>query len=80
MLFQVSFSGITGPVKLNSEGYRTEFTLDIIELHEEGMKKVATWNLTEGIKFVAGDDDYNLHNLSFIVIAALVGIQLYQIM
>nr|QBB73017.1 ionotropic receptor [Protaetia brevitarsis] len=66
-----SFDGITGLVKLDSEGHRTDFNLDIIELSEDGLVKVATWNLTDGIKFLVGDDDYDLHDLSFVVITAL---------
>ncbi|KRT86879.1 hypothetical protein AMK59_510 [Oryctes borbonicus] len=66
-----SFEGVTGLVKLDAEGHRKEFTLDILELGEEGLYKVATWNISNGIKFVHSGDDYNLHNLSFTVITTL---------
>ncbi|GJQ86667.1 hypothetical protein Trydic_g7852 [Trypoxylus dichotomus] len=67
----MSFQGVTGLIKLDAEGDRKEFALDILELGEEGLYKVATWNTSDGIKFIGTGEDYNLQNLSFTVITAL---------
>ncbi|CAH1402280.1 unnamed protein product [Nezara viridula] len=71
--------GMTGVIKFNHEGFRTDIQLDVISLTEEGLKKTGTWNTTtglvmeppdisEGLVVDAGED---LRNKSFIVIIAL---------
>ena len=32
--------GLTGPIKFDARGFRTDFSLDIIELKNEGLVKV----------------------------------------
>ena len=32
--------GLTGPIKFDARGFRTDFSLDIIELKQEGLVKV----------------------------------------
>ena len=56
--------GLTGPIKFDARGFRTDFNMDIIELKQEGLVKVgfkcnvleATWHfvilLTNAIKCV----------------------------
>lgn len=43
--------GLTGVIKFDHQGFRSDFTLDIIELNREGLKKIGTWNSTEGVNF-----------------------------
>ena len=43
--------GLTGVVKFDSQGFRTNFVLDIVELSKDGLKKIGTWNSTEGVNF-----------------------------
>jgi len=37
---QVQLEGLTGPIQFDARGFRTDFSLDIIELKNEGLVKV----------------------------------------
>lgn len=41
--------GMTGPIKFNSEGFRTDVELQITELTVHGLRYVGYWNTTKGI-------------------------------
>ena len=43
--------GITGRFKLDDFGFRTEFDLDIVELKNEGLRTVGSWDPVNGAKF-----------------------------
>lgn len=43
--------GLTGTIKFDNQGFRTNFLLDVIELNKEGLSKIGSWNSTEGINF-----------------------------
>lgn len=43
--------GLTGVIKFDHQGFRSDFLLDIIELNRDGLKKIGIWNSTEGINF-----------------------------
>ena len=47
----VEMDGLTGKVKFDKSGLRTDFTLDIVELKRHGLEKVGTWHDKDGIKF-----------------------------
>ncbi|KAI5699759.1 hypothetical protein M8J75_008315 [Diaphorina citri] len=47
----VEMQGLTGTIKFDNQGFRTNFLLDVIELSKEGLVKIGTWNSTEGINF-----------------------------
>ncbi|CAH1182546.1 unnamed protein product [Phyllotreta striolata] len=47
----VEMKGLTGVIKFDHQGFRTDFVLDIIELSREGLKKIGVWNSTEGVNF-----------------------------
>uniref|UniRef100_A0A1W7RAA1 Glutamate receptor 1 n=1 Tax=Hadrurus spadix TaxID=141984 RepID=A0A1W7RAA1_9SCOR len=47
----VSFKGITGEVNFDSDGYRRNFSLDIVELKPGGLKKIGTWTPIAGVNF-----------------------------
>ena len=36
--------GLTGRIKLNDFGFRTDFDLEIVELKEEGLRTIGFWN------------------------------------
>ena len=38
--FQVEMDGLTGKVKFDSQGKRTDFELEIVELKKDGLQKV----------------------------------------
>uniref|UniRef100_A0A336MCA3 CSON013411 protein n=1 Tax=Culicoides sonorensis TaxID=179676 RepID=A0A336MCA3_CULSO len=70
--------GLTRTVKLDTNGNRTEFTLDLIELAPDGIQKFGTWNATHGLNIsratipkISPLNDGSLQNKSFIVITAL---------
>ena len=39
-LYQVELEGLTGNIKFDQQGLRTEFTLQIVELKKHGLEKV----------------------------------------
>ena len=47
----VEMNGLTGKVKFDKHGMRTDFTLDIVELKRPGLEKVGSWYEVDGIKF-----------------------------
>lgn len=47
----VTIRGLTGDLRLNENGMRDEFTLDVMELKYSGLKKTAQWSTKEGLKF-----------------------------
>ena len=47
----VEMDGLTGKVKFDKSGLRTDFTLDIVELKRHGLEKVGSWHDKDGIKF-----------------------------
>jgi len=72
-------TGLTGIIKFDHQGFRSDFVLDIIELNnKEGLKKIGTWNSTKGINFTRSYGDVysqiveNLQNKTFIVTTLLV--------
>lgn len=72
-------TGLTGIIKFDHQGFRSDFILDIIELNnKEGLKKIGTWNSTKGINFTRSyREEYtqiveNLQNKTFIVTTILV--------
>ena len=40
----VEFIGLTGPIKFDTSGLRTQFELDLMELQVTGLERVGTWN------------------------------------
>ncbi|XP_076267894.1 kainate-type ionotropic glutamate receptor subunit 1D [Rhynchophorus ferrugineus] len=47
----VEMRGLTGVIKFDHQGFRTDFMLDVIELTRDGLKKIGTWNSSEGVNF-----------------------------
>ncbi|KAK9880188.1 hypothetical protein WA026_010060 [Henosepilachna vigintioctopunctata] len=47
----VEMRGLTGVIKFDHEGFRSDFALDIIELTRDGLRKTGTWNSSEGVNF-----------------------------
>lgn len=45
--------GITGPIKFDSTGSRSEFKLQLLELTREGLKHVGDWQPQEKITFMS---------------------------
>ncbi|XP_065364319.1 glutamate receptor ionotropic, kainate 2 isoform X1 [Calliphora vicina] len=74
----LNMAGLTGEIKFDYEGLRTEFLLEIVELTVSGMQRIGTWKSDEGITIdrpatvVSMDlDQRSLVNKSFVVITAI---------
>lgn len=74
---------MSGEIKFDHQGLRTDFTLEIIELAVSGMQKVGTWKPSEGIALnrpappaLVEQDMRTLVNKSFVVITAIVRIDI----
>lgn len=71
-------TGLTGVIKFDYEGFRTNFKLEIVELTTEGLKTKGTWNSTEGVNLTVAalseeaSVPNDLKNMTFIVLIALV--------
>lgn len=76
-LFQSEVQGMTGKIKFDHEGFRTDIFLEIIELTEEGIQLKGTWNKSLNILYPPGeeptqDPGEDLRNTTFTVLIALV--------
>jgi glutamate receptor, ionotropic, invertebrate len=70
--------GLTGVIKFDHEGFRSDFSLDIVELSKDGLRKVGTWNSSEGVNYTRtyGDSQREiveiLQNKTLVVTTILV--------
>ncbi|XP_074025580.1 glutamate receptor ionotropic, kainate 2 isoform X1 [Leptinotarsa decemlineata] len=77
MLKTSSYEGLTGLVRFNNEGFRSEFLIDIYELREGGITDIGNWNSTSGLnltRFIESQeisDMESLRNKTFIVLITL---------
>ncbi|GAB0095911.1 Ionotropic glutamate receptor [Sergentomyia squamirostris] len=70
--------GLSGDIRLDNKGVRSDFLLDVIELGPAGLHKIGVWNSTEGLNLTrhyqistADNDENSLRNKTFIVLTAL---------
>lgn len=77
---QKDFKGLTGKIKFDQEGFRTDIELELVDLTQNGLRVTGTWNTNNGINIstnpitdtVLNGKEFDLRNRSFIVITALV--------
>lgn len=75
-------AGLTGVIKFDHQGFRSDFVLDIVELNKDGLKKIGTWNSTEGVNFTRTYGEVYtqiveiLQNKTFVVTTILVSLRL----
>ncbi|KPM09535.1 kainate-selective ionotropic glutamate receptor-like protein 3 [Sarcoptes scabiei] len=55
----LQYQGITGPMLFNDFGFRINFTLDVLQLKNNGLKNVAVWSKLFGIKSYANYTFYD---------------------
>ncbi|RZF32680.1 hypothetical protein LSTR_LSTR004108 [Laodelphax striatellus] len=73
----VEMRGLTGVIKFDNQGFRSNFVLDIVELNKEGLSKIGTWNSSEGVNFTRTYGEVytqiveSLQNKTFIVTTIL---------
>ncbi|XP_013790790.1 glutamate receptor ionotropic, kainate 1-like, partial [Limulus polyphemus] len=67
----IKIQGLTGEVKFDQQGYRSEFHLDLLFLSQDGFKKIGGWHSSYGINITLNaTSEYNsllLQNKSLIV-------------
>ncbi|XP_028050144.1 glutamate receptor ionotropic, kainate 2 isoform X2 [Monomorium pharaonis] len=69
--------GLTGMIKFDTAGFRSEFQLDIINLGYKGLYKVGRWEPNSGFQWKPGyripgiDDNKSLRNQHFIILISL---------
>ena len=44
-------TGLTGTIKFDQHGLRTDFQLEIVELKKDGLVKVGIWQENQGVNF-----------------------------
>ena len=60
----MELEGLTGHISFDSGGFRSNFTLDIVELKKEGLVKVGTWNKELGSNFTRNYTESYLENVA----------------
>ena len=75
----VEFMGLTGPIKFDNRGLRTQFEMDLMELQVDGLERVGSWNsldhLMSGRKPANIDSEANsdpMANKTFVITTILV--------
>ena len=70
--------GLSGKIKFDAEGFRSNFELDIVELKKDGLAKVGAWDPINGANFSYNFTEIttgivqSLHNKTLIVSTILV--------
>lgn len=75
----VEMNGLTNVIKFDHQGFRTDFSLDIVDLGTDGIRKIGSWNSTlpNGVNFTRSFIDQqkeieeNLRNKTLIITTIL---------
>ncbi|XP_062443645.1 glutamate receptor 1 isoform X4 [Rhea pennata] len=75
-LQQVRFEGLSGNVQFNEKGRRTNYTLQVIEMKHDGIRKIGYWNEDEklvpaAVDTQSGNESTSLQNRTYIVTTIL---------
>ncbi|XP_035415727.1 glutamate receptor 1 isoform X3 [Cygnus atratus] len=73
---KVRFEGLSGNVQFNEKGRRTNYTLHVIEMKHDGIRKIGYWNEDEklvpaAIDTQTGNESTSLQNRTYIVTTIL---------
>ncbi|XP_012273738.1 glutamate receptor ionotropic, kainate 2 [Orussus abietinus] len=69
--------GLTGLIKFDTSGFRSNFHLDIMQVTQQGLDKVGTWNSSNGIEWIhktvipEDPSEQSLQNKTFVVLISL---------
>ncbi|XP_076658018.1 glutamate receptor ionotropic, kainate 2 isoform X2 [Halictus rubicundus] len=69
--------GLTGLIKFDTAGFRSDFQLDVVRVTEDGLKKIGMWNSTNSIEWMPeshapkSDIELSLQNRTFLVLIAI---------
>lgn len=70
--------GLTGLIKFDTAGFRSDFQLDVVRVGEGGLKKIGVWNSTNTVEWFMEthppkpDVELSLQNKTFIIMIAIV--------
>lgn len=70
--------GVTGLIKFDTAGFRSDFQLDVVKVSEDGLKKIGVWNSTNTVEWLMEshppkpDAELSLQNKTFIILIAIV--------
>ncbi|KAM6251526.1 glutamate receptor 1 isoform 3-T3 [Porphyrio hochstetteri] len=73
---KVRFEGLSGNVQFNEKGRRTNYTLHVIEMKHDGIRKIGYWNEDEklvpaAVDTQSGNESTSLQNRTYIVTTIL---------
>ncbi|XP_062443644.1 glutamate receptor 1 isoform X3 [Rhea pennata] len=73
---KVRFEGLSGNVQFNEKGRRTNYTLQVIEMKHDGIRKIGYWNEDEklvpaAVDTQSGNESTSLQNRTYIVTTIL---------
>ena len=72
--------GLSGKIRFDGAGFRSDFQLDIVELKREGLVRVGKWDPSNGANFtrnyskISNEVVESLHNKTLIVSTILVSL------
>ena len=75
--------GLSGKIRFDGAGFRSDFQLDIVELKREGLVRVGRWDPSNGANFtrnyskISTEVVESLHNKTLIVSTILVSTQIF---
>ena len=69
--------GLSGEIHFDQKGHRSNFQVELTELATDGLKRIGTWNATDGIYLARAhptvdESVLSLRNKTFVVLTALV--------
>ena len=74
--------GLSGKIRFDGAGFRSDFQLDIVELKREGLVRVGRWDPSNGANFtrnyskISTEVVESLHNKTLIVSTILVSTEI----
>jgi glutamate receptor, ionotropic, invertebrate len=73
--------GLSGEIHFDQKGHRSNFQVEVIELATDGIRKIGTWNTTDGLYLARAhptvdESVLSLRNKTFVVLTALVRLEI----
>ncbi|XP_044740754.1 glutamate receptor ionotropic, kainate 2-like [Chrysoperla carnea] len=57
VLKKVKSDGLSGPIQFDENGYRTDFTLQILDISDDGFRPIGTWDPANGVRRTISEED-----------------------
>lgn len=49
--------GLSGPIQFDENGYRTDFTLQILDISDDGFRQIGTWDPANRVSRTISEED-----------------------